>query len=227
MITRLPSWVLVAAALLAAIAGMLNVVALFSFEQQAITHLTGTLSLFGAALVHGEPGRAWHYLATIAAFCLGAVLSGAIVQDSTLRLGRRYGVVLFLESSLLLLAVPLLYRHNAWGLYLMGVACGLQNAMATTYSGAVVRTSHVTGMFTDLGVAFGHWMRGMHVESKRLQLCVGVIGGFLLGSIGGAFAFAGFGYASLYFPAALTGGIGISHFIYRWRRLHRRAHPGN
>lgn len=35
---------------------------------------------------------------------------------------------------------------------------GLQNAMMSTYSGAVIRTTHVSGMFTDLGIFLGHFL---------------------------------------------------------------------
>jgi uncharacterized membrane protein YoaK (UPF0700 family) len=215
MAERLAPWVWVGAAALACVAGVVNVVGFLGFQHQAITHLTGNTSLLGAALVSGDMRGALHLLGAITAFVAGAALSGLVIQDSTLRLGRRYGVVLSLESVLLLAAVPLFQRHHIGGVLCAAVACGLQNAMATTYSGAIVRTSHLSGMFTDLGIMLGHAARGMPVAQRRLWLCVLVIAFFFAGGLLGALLFAVIGYAALYVPAALTGTAGLAYVAYR------------
>ncbi|MDR0182511.1 YoaK family protein [Lysobacter arvi] len=218
MITRLPAWVWLGAASLAMVAGMVNVVGYLGFEHQAITHLTGTTTLLGAALAHGDARASVHLLLIVLGFVGGAVLSGAIIQDSTLRLGRRYGVALAIEAMLLVAAVPLFEHRQIAGAALAAMACGLQNAMTATYSGALVRTSHLTGMFTDLGVFLGHRLRGVPAEPRRLWLCVSIIGGFLLGGVAGALLFPHLSYRTLYVPAALTGTVGVAYVAYR---LHR------
>jgi uncharacterized membrane protein YoaK (UPF0700 family) len=133
---------------LAAVGGMVNVVGLLGFEHQAITHLTGTTTMLGAAISDGQSGTALHFAAMICAFVFGTILSGLVIQDSTLTLGWRYPVVLGIEASLLFAAIPLLWKGRALGMYCAASACGLQNAMVSTYSGAVVRTTHLSGMFT-------------------------------------------------------------------------------
>ncbi len=215
MAERLAPWVWVGAGALSAVAGIVNVVGFLGFQHQAITHLTGNTSLLGAALASGDARGALALLGAIAAFVAGAAASGLIVQDSTLRLGRRYGVVLTLEALLLCAAVPLFERQHLGGVLCAAVACGLQNAMATTYSGAVVRTSHLSGMFTDLGIMLGHSARRMPVSQRRLWLCLLVIACFFAGGLAGAWLFAAIGYATLYLPAALTGGTGIAYVAYR------------
>ena len=152
MASRLATWVWVGAAALACVAGMVNVVGYLGFEHQAITHLTGTTSLLGAALAQGNLRSVLQLAGMLLAFVLGAVLSGLLIKDSVLQLGRRYGVALAFEAVLLVLAVPLFEQGYFLGPLLAAVAIGLQNAMATTYSGAIIRTSHVSGMFTDLGI---------------------------------------------------------------------------
>lgn len=218
MITRLPTWVWLGAASLAMVAGMVNVVGYLGFEHQAITHLTGTTSLLGAAIAQGDTRSQWHLLTVVLSFTGGAVLSGMIIQDSTLRLGRRYGVALAIEALLLVLSVPMFERQQIAGAALAAAACGLQNAMTATYSGALVRTSHLTGMFTDLGVFLGHRLRGAPSEPRRLWLCLAIIGGFLAGGVAGALLFPHFAYRTLYLPAALTGVSGVAYAIYRHRR---------
>lgn len=216
---QLPRWVWVGAGSLAFVAGIVNVVGYLGFEHQAITHLTGTTSLLGAALVQGDLRAVGNLLGVILSFVAGAMTSGLIIQDSTLQLGRRYGVVLSIEALLLILAVPLFEHRMIAGALLAAAACGLQNAMASTYTGSLIRTSHVTGLFTDIGIAVGHAVRGMPVAKRRLALCSLVICAFLMGGIAGAWLYSFFGYRTLYFPAALTGSVGLAYALYRQRQL--------
>ena len=215
----LPRWVWGGAFLLAMIGGMVNVVGYRGFEHQAITHLTGTTTLLGDALAHGRFASASHIGGVIVAFLLGAMVSGLIIQDSTLRLGRRYGVALALVSLLLLAAIPLLEHHQVLGAWVAAMACGLQNAMATTYSGAVIRTTHLSGMFTDLGIGLGHALRGMPLQVRRLRLSALIIAGFFLGAVAGAWLFDALAYRALLVPAALTGVTGVVYTTWRhWSR---------
>lgn len=216
---QLPRWVWIGAFALSCIAGMVNVTGYLGFEHQAITHLTGTTTLLGAAIADGELSITLHLAGVIVAFVIGAAISGLIVQDSTLRLGRRYGIALTAVSGLLLLSIPLFERQWIAGAWSAAMACGLQNAMATTYSGAVIRTSHLSGMFTDLGIGIGHALRGMPLPVRRLRLSVLIIAGFLCGATLGAFLFRALSYRALLVPAALTGVAGTIYTIYRHRRL--------
>ncbi len=224
---QLPRWVWVGAVTLACVAGMVNVIGYLGFEHQAVSHLTGTTSLLGAALAEGDWRSVRHLWAILIAFSAGATLSGLIIQDSTLRLGRRYGVALALESLLLAASVPLFMRHQIHGALLAAMACGLQNAMVTTYSGAIVRTTHLSGMFTDLGIGLGHALRGMPLPVRRLMLSALIISGFLAGGILGAWLFGVLRFRALLVPAALTGLTGIGYWSYRhWTlaRPQRRRH---
>lgn len=218
MLTRLPTWVWTGTWVLAFIAGMVNVVGLLGFEHQAITHLTGNTSLLAAALARGDLLAIGHFVAILGAFVVGTIASGFLIQDSTLQLGRRYGVALLLESLLLFAAIPLLAARNPYGMYAAACACGLQNAMISAYSGAVVRTTHLSGMFTDLGIALGHALRGMPVDGRRLRLCAVVISGFLCGGIAGAWGFSAIAYAVLLVPASLTALAAIAYGVIRLRR---------
>lgn len=214
MISKLPRWVWAGAWSLAFVAGIVNVVGVLGFEHQPVTHLTGTTTQLAASIAALNGPAVLHFLAILGSFMAGTLFSGYVIQDSTLQLGRRYGAVLLLESLLLVIAVPLMQRHSMAGLYCAAGACGLQNAMVSTYSGAVVRTTHISGMFTDLGISLGHRLRGLPVDARRLRLCFLVISGFLCGGIAGAVAFRSLSYATLFIPAGLTAATALSYGSY-------------
>jgi uncharacterized membrane protein YoaK (UPF0700 family) len=227
MLSKLPRWVWGGVWMLAFVAGMVNVVGLLGFEHQAITHLTGTTTTLAAALAALDGSAALHLAAVIVSFMAGTVLSGFIIQDSKLQLGSRYSVALLIESLLLGAAVPLLQRHQLPGIYCATAACGLQNAMVSTYSGAVVRTSHLSGMFTDLGIFLGHTLRGIPVDALRLRLCLLIISAFLCGGIAGAVLFRALGYTALYVPSGLVAATALAYTTYRLRHGGAKTASGN
>ena len=218
MIRKLPRWVWLGGFVLAFIAGMVNVVGLLAFEHQAVSHLTGATSQLAVSAIRGQYTATAHIIAIICSFVVGAVVSGYFIQDSTLRLGRRYGLVLMIESLLLVAATVLLYRHSIVGVCFASCACGLQNAMASTYSGAIIRTTHMTGIFTDIGIIFGHAIRGIPVEWRRFKLFALIVTGFITGGAAAALVFPRLSHATLLIPAALTGTAGVVYSASRTRK---------
>lgn len=214
VLRQLPGWAWIGGGVLAFIAGIVNAAGYMGFRHQSITNLTGSTSLLGISLGTADGGEAVHWALSIGAFLAGAILSGLLVQQRTLKLGRRYGVALVLESLLLFAAVPLLDAGNSIGLYLASMGAGLQNGMVSTYSGMVFRTTHVSGMFTDLGIYIGQRLRGLQVDTLRVRVCVLVIGSFMLGSVAGALLFGVLQERTLLIPAVLTGLCGVAYSLY-------------
>ncbi len=219
MLRRLPRWAWIGGGLLALIAGSINAVGYLCFRHQPITHLTGTSTELGLALARLDAGEILHWALAILSFLLGAMLSGFIVQQSTLQLGRRYGVVLMLESALLFAATPLIHGGHDAGLYVASMACGLQNAMVSTYSGATFRTTHLSGIFTDLGIYLGQRLRGLEVDMLRVHVCLLVASHFIIGATLGTLGFMAWQERVLLVPAAITGVTGFGYAIYRQRHL--------
>src|SRR6187455_1357197 len=96
-----PTWILAGGAALASVAGTVNAVGFLSVHHQALTHMSGTATLIGIGLAHGDLVGARHALLVFLFFFLGSVVSGLIIRQSTLQLGRRYGVALTCEAGLL------------------------------------------------------------------------------------------------------------------------------
>ncbi len=215
MLTKpIPAWILGGGALLATCAGCINVVGFLSTQHQAISHLTGTVSLLGMEMGLGNWLAAGHAAAVFSSFFAGCVASGLIVRHKELKKGYHYGVALMLECGLLVTACYFLRHEAVAGTYLAAMACGLQNGMATTYSGAVIRTTHVTGIVTDLGIALGQLARRETVDRRRMGLYLLLFTAFFLGGVGGAVGFHLLSYNVLLVPAAFTGVAGVGYFFY-------------
>jgi uncharacterized membrane protein YoaK (UPF0700 family) len=74
----------------------------------------------------------------------------------------------------------------------------------------MIRSTHVTGIVTDIGVMLGHWIRHRQIEGWKLLFLVGLFSAFGVGGFLGALADVRFGPVSLVVPSVgciLAGGI--------------------
>jgi len=219
MINKLPRWVEAGAFALAFIAGSINAIALLGFNHQGVSHLTGSSSLLGVELANGDYVEAIHLGWIILSFVVGAGLSGFVIGNEALGYGRHYGFILLSIALLLLLSMYFLNSGEDVGHYLASAACGLQNAMTSTFSGALVRTTHVTGLFTDLGIIIGLWLRGQTADRRRVVLYLTLIAGFITGGLVGAISFAHLAFYAILIPAGLAAGMALLYMLFRKRLL--------
>ncbi|MEI6464965.1 MAG: YoaK family protein [Verrucomicrobiota bacterium] len=221
----IPLWIYAGGAALAALAGSVNAVGFLSVHHQALTHMSGTVTLIGIGLAHGDRAALQHALLVLLFFFLGCVVSGLIIRQSTLRAGRRYGFALSCEAGLLFGAGYLFRHHSFAGAYLATMACGLQNAMANSYSGAVIRTTHITGIVTDLGIAVGLAARRERVDWRRMRLYGILLAGFFTGGALGALGFSRWSHDTILIPAAGAAIIGVSYTIFKHAERQRQQTP--
>jgi uncharacterized membrane protein YoaK (UPF0700 family) len=217
----IPPWILIGGTVLAACAGCINAAGLIGLHHQALSHMSGTAAVLGAELARAQYDAVWHALLILTFFFLGCVLSGVLVREKTLQLGRRYGIALVCESALLFAATYFLVNGQGAGDHLAAMACGLQNALATSYSGAVIRTTHITGIITDLGIAAGSALRRDRVDRRRVGLYLLLAAGFVGGSVLGGLGYVAIGFYTLLFPAAITGTAGLGYAVYRFYESRR------
>ncbi len=151
---------------LAWVAGYTNIIAVVTCGH-VVSHVSGTVSDLGLRL----SGMRWD-LAGFSLFLLAAFLIGAIVSGIVIEVARRmawasiYVLPIAIEATLLTVFAILVEFHDpaatesGWMLYAMtgvaSAAMGLQNATITRISSGVVRTTHVTGVLTDLGLELAH-----------------------------------------------------------------------
>lgn len=215
MPARLPKWIEVGALLLALVAGYVNAIGLLSFEHQSVSHLSGTATLLGTQIADFAWLSIANLFGVLLSFLLGATLAGVLLNAATLKLGRHYDTALFIEALLLMIAQ--LALNDGWFVahFFASAACGLQNALATRYSGAVVRTTHLTGLFTDMGIMLG--ARVEAIDARKLQLFLVIIVGFILGGTAGAIGFSYVPELALMLPAIICSGLALAYYIYAKR----------
>lgn len=214
MVNRLPLWVLAGSVMLAMNAGFINSIALLSFANNAVSHVTGTATIAADALVKGQPDVVFHTGAIVLSFIFGAILSGMIVGREALKLGRRYGIALLLESALLFLAWYAFRQNLQYAEWLASAACGLQNAMVATYSGSVIRTTHLTGIVSDIGSSIGNFLVGRGLPKAQVSLQTSIFFAFLMGAGVGSVVFRYVGYDAVLINGIWVGLVALAYAIY-------------
>lgn len=186
----------------------------FMVVGQYTSHMSGIASAVADHLVIGAMSLVLAGLVALVTFGIGAACSAILINWGRRHRRRsQYTLPLFLEMLLLLcfgIAGALLQDRLSVEFLIVPLLCflmGLQNALITKVSGARIRTTHVTGIVTDLGIELGklvYWNRhkrdpdGPHVRADRskLRLLSAMLAGFLIGGIVGAWSFGYFGLAA-------------------------------
>jgi uncharacterized membrane protein YoaK (UPF0700 family) len=214
LISSLPKWIEYGAFVLAFVAGCINAIGLLGFEHQSVSHVSGTATLIGTSLLTSSAEKTLHLIGILVSFFIGAALSGFMLHGNSLKLGKHYDTALILESCLIFTALYLLSEGSFYGHFAASAACGLQNALATTYSGAIIRTTHLTGIFTDLGLMLGEAFRGEVFDKRKAILFFLIIMGFILGGTFGAYLFDLYNFKALLAPGLICLVLAVAYRMY-------------
>ncbi|MBX7148824.1 DUF1275 domain-containing protein [bacterium] len=211
------------ASLLSILAGCVNAGG-FMASGRFVTHVTGFATWFGMDLIQNKWLAAFGTLSVPLFFLLGTMLSAFLV-DRRILMGKKpaYTLVMVL-ITLCLLTVAIEGYFNFFGIFggevnikqhyvlliLLCGASGLQNAAITTFYGAQVRTTHLTGITTDLGIGLVRLFSPQpdiekhqgEIRANILRLLV--IVSFVMGSIAGAYLFLKLQYLGFLIPALLS-----------------------
>ncbi len=220
---------------LAWVAGYTNILALLTCGH-AVSHVSGTSSEIGRlAVTSGGFAVAIFSLFLLAAFVTGAAISGFATEYGQRRAWDSIYVIPMAIEAVLLAAFAVGVELHAHGtietgpsLYLMAglasLAMGVQNATITRISSGVIRTTHVSGVLTDLGLEaaqMAFWLRDRrrnippsdahgllrsmraHPTARRLALLASILGSFILGSALGTLAYVNAPPWSMFPPVIL------------------------
>lgn len=214
----------------------------FMAVQQYTSHMTGIVSSMADQLALGHIALALAGAGTLLAFVAGAASSAVLVNYSRQReLHARYALPLMLEASLLLcfgLVAARLAGGGGWfvslTVMLLAFVMGLQNAVISKLSNAEIRTTHVTGIVTDIGIELGKlaYRNPEHCQPEllvvpnrpRLRLLALLALFFFAGGIAGALGFKYMGYGAT-LPLALVllalASVPVADDLKRWLRNRR------
>lgn len=223
-------------------AGVINIGA-FLACRSFVSHVTGFATLFGQEVGEADYPKALALLAVPFLFLLGAMIS-AVLVDIRLKLDKnpRYYMVFGVMFLLLLFVViggfnglfgkfgvPYQASRDFTLMALLCLVCGIQNGSITSVSKAVVRTTHLTGITTDLGIGLVRVLNkkripGGATEDVRANwMRVGLIVFFTLGSVAGGFLFPRSGFRGFLLPTLISGALFIATLYMQSIRLKVRA----
>jgi len=189
-----------------------------------VSHVTGFATLFGVDLAKSQVEAAIGILSVPAFFLLGAFTAGLLIDRPIHKRQKpHFDWVMSLSALALVLAATggEFAKFGVFGdtigleksyllLILLCLACGLQNAAITSSSGKSVRTTHMTGLTTDLGLglaklaSFNFKDKTRQKEIRANVLRGGSIFSFVVGSALGSWIFLSQGFRGFLIPAAIA-----------------------
>ncbi len=234
--TRTLSHNLKIASLLSFVAGMVNVVGFLSV-QRLTTNVTGHFAFFVDEVFELNFWQGFVYFLYIFFFFLGSFVSSLLVEIVS-RKEEDYIYVVPASIECLILFVMgvfgqqlILVSPNTIAFSLL-FAMGLQNSLVTTISSAIVRTTHLTGLFTDLGIELSQLFFYKKKEQKvklysSIKLRLAIISFFFIGGIVGGILYSVIGIQALIVAAsALVLGLIYDSVKLKYIRLKRKLKRG-
>lgn len=211
---------------LAAAAGFVNATG-FLLIGSFTSHVTGSIGRLGNDIAASNWSAGLFAVLLVVMFFMGAFAASMIVEARFSRVAIGYGVALLVEAALLLsftfverLARATHARELDAEAAILCFAMGMQNSLVTRISGAVVRTTHLTGIITDLGIEAARWYRWSRAKLVQIPtlirsrsaerpsiaraLLLGIIVvAFTLGAIAGATLTTHYSRYAMLIPAAM------------------------
>lgn len=195
-------------------AGITNVAGMVAFLAFT-TNITGHVANLAKHIVEQNFGEVIVFVIWLSAFFLGAFISSFIVRSyNHTSYYRAHSIPVILEILVLLFVA--IYGQNFYietrlereiviGAILF--AMGLQNSLVSTISGGLVKSSHLTGLFTDLGGDIAEWVhpkaRKSGLVKNRIYIRISILAFYLFGAVLGGYLFDLFNFAVFYLVPVL------------------------
>ncbi|PIT99024.1 MAG: DUF1275 domain-containing protein [Bdellovibrionales bacterium CG10_big_fil_rev_8_21_14_0_10_45_34] len=225
--------------LLAFQAGVINIGGLLAC-QTFVSHVTGYASLASLEFESNQQGHAFALILMLMAFLMGSVGSGVLVDLRIKKNKKPKYYIVFGFLFLMTLTTAVLGFNNVFGKFgsadstiqiyslamLLCFICGVQNGMVTLVSKSIVRTTHITGLVTDLGIGLvrilnRNHIKGVEAEGSANVMRVGIILSFFFGSLVGVPIFRAWQFRGFILPCLISGGLFAMAFYFQVIRSKR------
>jgi len=225
---------------LAFVAGAVNAGGFLAVELYT-SHVTGAVAKISDQLVLGNTVLALEGVGIVASFGLGAFFSTLLISYGRRhRYTSHYAASLMIEAILMvvfgLIGARLNEIHGVFvpaTVMLLSFMMGMHNSMVTTISNAEVRTSHMTGIVTDLGIELSRLfyfnrsrdprIQPIRANRDKLKLHSLILGSFFTGGLVGALTFKYVGFKMALFLAAYLAFLAVRPIFHdlrvRWRLM--------
>ncbi|WP_297487951.1 YoaK family protein [uncultured Cetobacterium sp.] len=171
--------------LLAFLGGGMNAFALLDYSL-TVSHITGSITKISTDLIDGNTPHLIVMLGLVFSFFTGAICSGILIGGTReFELKKRYGDTFIIIGICLKILETYIYGE-IYFIYSIAFLLGLQNGLFIRYRGMVIRTTHMTGTVTDLGVVIGHYIKGQKeivwkMKYYTINILSFILGGFVIG----------------------------------------------
>jgi uncharacterized membrane protein YoaK (UPF0700 family) len=194
-------------AVVSGITNVVGMVALLAFTS----NITGHVATLAKHLVEQNFGEILVFVVWLFMFFAGAFLSSFIVRSlEDKSYYRAHSIPVIIEIVILLFVA--IYGHNFYRetdtereivIAAILFSMGLQNSLVSIISGGLIKSSHLTGLFTDLGADISDWLHPKaartEVVRNKIYIRVTVLGFYFLGGIIGGYFFNLYEFAIFYF----------------------------
>ncbi len=200
-----------------------------------VSHVTGFSTMFGTEVARGRYTQAIGFLSVPAFFLLGSMIASIFIdqriqQEKQPLYHITFGLLTLVTGLVLILGVvgffgefgaPLAFGQDYSLLILLCLASGLQNATVISAYGAVVRTTHLTGLTTDLGIGLVRLAssvlnsRSARREFKATIMRISIIVSFAWGSVVSAAFYFRSEYWGFVIPFCISLGLWLLSLAFR------------
>ncbi len=225
------------ATILSFVAGIVNVTGFLSFKEFT-TNVTGHFALFINDVAEFDFWKGTIYFLYIFSFLFGSFFSSFLIENY--RENKRLNVFVLptIIESFILITIGVFSNSfisfsTNFIVCLLLFAMGLQNSFVTKISNAVVRTTHLTGLFTDLGIDLSQLFFPKYHPNKQklkanIKLRIYIISFFFAGGIVGGFFYT---KLDLKLKTLILGGLILiislfyNNFKYKLLKTKRKYYP--
>jgi uncharacterized membrane protein YoaK (UPF0700 family) len=223
------------ATLLSFVAGVVNITGVMSVKTLT-TNITGHFAYFAEEIMRKDFAAAITFFVFTLIFLLGAFTSN-FISEYVAKSNSNFSHIIPIALEILILVIVASFESpmsldNLEGKFLasaMLFAMGIQNSLVTKISQSTVRTTHLTGLFTDLGIELSQlFFYKKPEETKKLKtniyLRISIISFFFIGCVLGGFIYSFFNIKTLFvacfflFIALLYDSIRLQYHLFK-RRL--------
>lgn len=227
------------AILLSFVAGLVNITGVLALKTLT-TNVTGHFAFFAEEVMRHDYTTAFTFLLFTVFFLLGSFLSSFLQELISLKNPDLSHIFPITLEMVILIAVGIFGTTSGiftldgkLTAFFMLLAMGIQNSLVTNISRSVVRTTHLTGLFTDLGIELSQlFFYKKPEENKKLKtniyLRISIIGFFFIGCVLGGFAFSLLELKTLFIAcfflliALLYDSIRLQYHLLKRRKNHSK-----